>query len=397
MRTRLGQLAVDLLGQPALAVAQAVGDLVQRAPPLGRVRLELGRALVDRLLDLPRHLLAHARERGAVVLGVRDEPLGLGGEPRLRVRDQLLLPLLEAGELGGEPLAHALEVLRPGRQLPLDLLLGGDQPAGELGQHALLRADELVAARLGEPAVLLGELGARLRARDRQRPLELGLAVGRLLLDQRVELLLCLDKRLALGLALPHRRLIVGHYRGRGGARGRARADRGRRGGRAGQTRLAAVIPTEPEPGRRVYLCAFETEPRSWLALDAAGQVRRRARARPRRRSRSRPCASSRRSRPAAASSRSSAQQLVALRLTETPEGIEEAEEAALELERTIGAPPRLATPAYLDAIGVAARRLEQALGEIGSSPFAEAMKNATAVIAELEPEVLAGTRRELS
>ena len=34
---------------------------------------------------------------------------------------------------------------------------------------------------------------------------------------------------------------------------------------------LAAVIPTEPQPGRRVYLCAYETEPRSWLALDADG------------------------------------------------------------------------------------------------------------------------------
>ena len=71
-------------------------------------------------------------------------------------------------------------------------------------------------------------------------------------------------------------------------------------------------------------------------------------------------------------------QQLVALRVTEAPEGIEDAEEAALALERTIAATPRVASPEYLDAIGFAARRLEQALGEIGSSPFAEAMKNAT-------------------
>ena len=44
--------------------------------------------------------------------------------------------------------------------------------------------------------------------------------------------------------------------------------------------------------------------------------------------------------------------QLVALRITEAPAGIEEAEEAARELQHTLGAPPQLATPARLDAIG---------------------------------------------
>ena len=48
--------------------------------------------------------------------------------------------------------------------------------------------------------------------------------------------------------------------------------------------------------------------------------------------------------------------QLVALRVTENPPGIDEAEEAALELQRVLGAPPALATPARLDAIGVATR-----------------------------------------
>ena len=31
---------------------------------------------------------------------------------------------------------------------------------------------------------------------------------------------------------------------------------------------LAGVIPTEPEAGRRVYLCAFQGASRTWLALD---------------------------------------------------------------------------------------------------------------------------------
>src|SRR5207248_558770 len=43
---------------------------------------------------------------------------------------------------------------------------------------------------------------------------------------------------------------------------------------------------------------------------------------------------------------------LVALRLTENPPGIDEAEEAALALEATIGGTPRAATPDRLDAIG---------------------------------------------
>ncbi len=89
--------------------------------------------------------------------------------------------------------------------------------------------------------------------------------------------------------------------------------------------------------------------------------------------------------------------QLLSLRLTENPEGIEDAEEAALELERTIGAPPRLATPAHLDAIGVATRRLEHALGEMAGSPFAAAMQQAIAVVGELETDVLGGYKLELS
>ena len=49
--------------------------------------------------------------------------------------------------------------------------------------------------------------------------------------------------------------------------------------------------------------------------------------------------------------------------MTENPPGIEEAEEAVLGLQRAIGAPPALATPARLDEIGAATRSLEVALG----------------------------------
>ena len=76
--------------------------------------------------------------------------------------------------------------------------------------------------------------------------------------------------------------------------------------------------------------------------------------------------------------------QLVALRLTETPEGIDEAEEAVRALQRTIGAPPQLASPARLDEIGAATRRLEQALDPAAPSPFTAALKGAQGTIDEL-------------
>ena len=79
---------------------------------------------------------------------------------------------------------------------------------------------------------------------------------------------------------------------------------------------------------------------------------------------------------------------LVELRLTESPEGIEEAEVAAAELQETIRPPPRVASVGYLDAIGLAAAKLEQALGQVGGSPFAEAMKTGIAAADELADEV---------
>ena len=83
--------------------------------------------------------------------------------------------------------------------------------------------------------------------------------------------------------------------------------------------------------------------------------------------------------------------QLAALRMREQPAGIEEAEEAALALERAVGSPPRLASPGYLDAVGAATLALEAALGTNGASPFAAAMKESTAVVDALGREVEAG------
>jgi hypothetical protein len=79
--------------------------------------------------------------------------------------------------------------------------------------------------------------------------------------------------------------------------------------------------------------------------------------------------------------------QLAQVRIVERPAGIEEAEEAALALERVIGAPPRVATPAFLDEVGAATMALERALGEL-RSPFSDAIRGATGAVDEFVREV---------
>ncbi len=160
---------------------------------------------------------------------------------------------------------------------------------------------------------------------------------------------------------------------------------------------LSGVVPAEPASGERVYLCVYSRgEEQRWLALDRAG----------------RPVGDRRLVRDAVsiAAMCELAEEtagggdvgelrarLVELRLTENPEGIEEAEVAAAELQEAIVGPPRLASAAYLDSIGGAALRLEQALGEVGGSPFAEAMKVGMAAAEELAGDVERSYKRPLS
>jgi hypothetical protein len=151
---------------------------------------------------------------------------------------------------------------------------------------------------------------------------------------------------------------------------------------------VSAVLAAEPASGRRAYLVALgEDETREWLVLDAglapidtrdrvrevasivvlcelAGEV------------------------AGGGDLEDLRAQLAQLRMTEQPEGIEQAEQAALELERAVAAPPWVASPVYLDAVGGATRRLEQALGG-HESPFANAIASSSgtveAFIAEVE------------
>ena len=159
---------------------------------------------------------------------------------------------------------------------------------------------------------------------------------------------------------------------------------------------LVAVIPTEPGSGSRVYLCAYARgEERAWLALDAAGQpVADRVLVRDAV-SIAAMCELAEESAGGGDVGELRAR-LVELRLTENPEGIEEAELAAAELQDAIQPPPRVASVPYLEALGLAATRLEHALGEVGGSPFAEAMKDSGGAANELAGEVERGYKGSL-
>jgi hypothetical protein len=155
----------------------------------------------------------------------------------------------------------------------------------------------------------------------------------------------------------------------------------------SGHGPVSAVLAAEPAPGRRAYLVALgEDDRREWLVLDRglAPVVER---------ERVREVASIVVVCELAGELAGGGQleelrtQLAQVRLTEQPEGIEAAEEAALALERAIGAPPLLASPAYLDEVGTAARALDAALGE-AASPFAKALASSSATIEAFVAEV---------
>lgn len=163
------------------------------------------------------------------------------------------------------------------------------------------------------------------------------------------------------------------------GAAARAFADEGEE--------VVGVVPAEPAAGERVYLCAYaDGSGRRWLALDGEGS----------------PVGDRRLVRDAVAIAAMCElaeetagggdvgelrARLVELRLTENPEGIEDAEVAAAALQETLVRAPRVASVRYLDEVGLAAARLEQALGDHGSS-FADAMRAGVGAAEELATEV---------
>jgi hypothetical protein len=148
----------------------------------------------------------------------------------------------------------------------------------------------------------------------------------------------------------------------------------------SGHGEVTGVLAAEPAHGRRLYLIALGADDaRRWVVLDDAGTI-------VERREDIRDAASIvamcelAEELAGGGDLEELRSRLAQVRMVEQPEGIEEAEEAALALERTIGAPPRVATPAYLDDVGMATIALERALGEL-SSPFSEAIRGSAGTV----------------
>jgi len=161
--------------------------------------------------------------------------------------------------------------------------------------------------------------------------------------------------------------------------------------------RVSGVIATEPEAGRRVYLCSVDDPDgyRSWLAVREDGA----------------PVGSRVELREAVSIAAlcevaadhagggdldALVDRLAELRASGAPPGIEEAEAAARALRGVLGEPPQVASPARLDAIGQATRRLEQELDPTSASPFSAALRASQAAVGELQREVEAGYRLPL-
>jgi hypothetical protein len=161
---------------------------------------------------------------------------------------------------------------------------------------------------------------------------------------------------------------------------------------------VSGVIPTEPAPGRRIYLCALDGADglRSWLALRADGSP---VESRLELREAVSIAALCEVAADAAGGGELDAliASLVDLHAREAPEGIEAAVEAARALQAVLAEPPQVASPARLDEIGEATRRLELELDPLGASPFAAAMKSSQGAVAELQRELEAGYRLPLA
>jgi hypothetical protein len=150
--------------------------------------------------------------------------------------------------------------------------------------------------------------------------------------------------------------------------------------------RVSGVLAVDPQPGFRLYVCAFDSG--AWVVLDAAAQT----------------LTDERLVRDAAqlaglcevAADVAGGDDLAELRArlrelaeTDAPEGIEEAEAAAAAVADLLAEEPRVASTAFLDELGARSRRLEHALGTDAASPFGTAIQQALPAVDELAADVV--------
>ena len=117
---RLALAPLDLLGQRLLAPPQPLGDLLDHAAALARVRFELLERLGDGRLRGPLELLPQPQHGRALLLGGGHELRRLRLDSRLGLGDQLLLALLELAQLRLQVLLRAVEVVRPRAEALVD-------------------------------------------------------------------------------------------------------------------------------------------------------------------------------------------------------------------------------------------------------------------------------------
>jgi hypothetical protein len=114
---------------------------------------------------------------------------------------------------------------------------------------------------------------------------------------------------------------------------------------------VSGVLAAEPAAGRRVYLVSIgDEDERRWALFDDAGAIVDRRE-----------------------DVRDAASIVVMCELSAELAGM-------AGLERVVDAPPRVASPGYLDDVGAAMMAHERALGEL-SSPFSEAIRAGTGAV----------------
>ncbi len=126
--------------------------------------------------------------------------------------------------------------------------------------------------------------------------------------------------------------------------------------------RVTGVLAAELLDGTHVYLCAYESG--AWLALGDD---------------------------MAPLTSRQAVHDAAALT------GLCEIAEEVSPDPAAVVPPPRVATNAYLDALGAAARRFEHEHGSRGPSPFGSALESAFAAVEELADQVVARHKTPLT
>src|SRR5205814_2228436 len=157
----------DALPKIALALAEPLGDLVQRPPPLALVDLDLAARGGSRLLRGPLEFLPQLRKDRPLILAGGLELLCVSFQSRLCLGDRVALALGELAETRCQPLLHPVEVACPFAQALLDTALDEGHRLAELGGEAPLTRVQLAQPCVGELAVLLGQARGRIGASAR--------------------------------------------------------------------------------------------------------------------------------------------------------------------------------------------------------------------------------------